>query len=234
MQFIENIIEPETLVMTWQSLDKDLRKRFVIAELKRIDEHVSLKYLTESKDFKEAVKNGFAPYPAFPNVKDTYESGVLDALMRRLPPNSRADYTKYIEGFRLQPSTPISDFALLGYTGAKLPSDGFAIIHPFNDVNEPFELLVESAGYRYYKDNVVVKDQDPVSFRLEFDSLNNEQQIEILFNDDIIGYVTRALVPSFSSWINSKWIREAKIEKINGTIEHPILYVYVIVDPCVR
>ncbi|HEX4044328.1 MAG TPA: hypothetical protein VHZ76_01510 [Gammaproteobacteria bacterium] len=75
-----------------------------------------------------------------------------------------------LEGLRLQADVQISDFALLGYSGAKLLSDGFSIIHPFAHANGPCELLLEAAGYRHIQqsDKAIIQIDDPVSFSTKF------------------------------------------------------------------
>lgn len=164
MKYIDHIIEPNKLLMTWQSSNKQQRTRFVIAELRRANEKISLQYLNSTNDFQEACNLGFESYPAFRELNKVHETGVMDALMRRLPPKTRGDYAQYLEGFRINTDVAISDFALLGYTGARLPSDGFAIINPFDNINSPFEFLVEAAGYRYYNENLSININDPVNF----------------------------------------------------------------------
>ncbi len=222
--FIEHIIEPTKLLMTWQ--DNQERTRYVVAELNRVDDKIKLQYLVDSNDFLKARSCGFEYYPAFQNINETYESGVLDSLMRRLPPKSRADYAQYLEGFRIQPNTNLSDFALLGYTGARLPSDGFAIVNPFYEINTSFEFLLEAAGYRYIS-NLKIDYDDRVSFRKEFDNNRNEEVIKIFVGDQHIGYVTRALIPYMKAWIVSGRIVDAWVEKKNGNPEQPVVYIYV-------
>src|SRR3990167_8972072 len=126
MRFIEHIIEPTKLLLAWQSSDEKHRTRYIVAELTSTRDDVELVYLPETKDFIEAQKHGFKDYPAFQDINKTHHH-VLDAFMRRLPPRKRGDFSQYLESLRLKPDTKMSDFALLGYSGAKLLSDGFSI-----------------------------------------------------------------------------------------------------------
>jgi hypothetical protein len=231
MHYINQIIEPTRLLVTWQSSDERERTRYIIAELTRDGEEVSLRYLTDSPDFKKAKTLGFDLYPAFRNENEVYENGVLDAFMRRLPPRSRGDYTQYLEGFRIRSDAEISNFALLGYTGAKLPSDGFAIINPFDNVDTAFEFLLEPAGYRYYRKDCTINLEEVADFQKEFDPERSEDVIKILIAGSRIGYVTRALLPSFETWIAQQRVQEAWIEKINGTPVQPVVYLYVKISP---
>jgi len=230
MNYINHIIEPNKLLITWQSSDKAHRTRFVVAELRKAHEKITLEYLNNTSDFRQACALGFDAYPAFRETDKIHEQGIMDALMRRLPPKTRGDYVQYLEGFRINPDTGMSDFALLGYTGARLPSDGFAIIHPFNNANTPFEFLAEAAGYRYYRNHVQINANEPVSFIIEPDAAFGDT-IKIVSNNNLIGYITRALIPNFKTWLKNEWVKEAWIEKINGSPDHPIIYIYVRVEP---
>lgn len=227
MRFIEHIIEPTKLLLAWQSADEEYRTRYIVAELNRIGNEVTLTYLVNTDDFRKAQNKGFSSYPAFQDIYITHHN-VLDAFMRRLPPRSRGDFAQYLEGLRLKPETLISDFALLGYSGAKLLSDGFSLINPFNAVSEPCELLLEVAGFRHIqKKHDEIKINDIATFTKEFNDSTQEEAIHILVNEKHIGYVNRGLLPTFSEWMDSGKIIGAWIEKINGTPGKPAVYLYV-------
>lgn len=225
MNFIEHIIEPSKLFMTWQSSDRNQRKRYTIAELNRLGEKVTLKYLTDTDDFREASKLGFEFYPAFQNVNEIYEHGVMDALMRRLPPKTRNDYNQYLAGLRIKPDTELSDFALLGYSGAKLPSDGFIIINPFENTPAAFEFLLEATGYKYLS-GITINLGERASFKEEFNTERKEKEVKIFINQQCVGYVTRALLPEFCRWLETGRVVDAWYEKKNGSPEQPVVYLY--------
>lgn len=228
MHFIEHIIEPTKLLLAWQSLDETHRTRYIVAELNLVDAGVNLVYLTHSKDFQKAQEKGFESYPAFPDINKTYPN-VLDTFMRRLPPRSRGDFSQYLEGIRLKPDSKISNFALLGYSGAKLLSDGFSIIHPFGNVKDDCELLLEIAGFRHIEknDGATIIVGTPVSFSVvDEHEVTQEPAIRIMVGDKKLGYVNRALVPTILEWIKDKRILSAWIEKINGTPGRPAAYIY--------
>ncbi len=228
MHFIEHIIEPTKLLLAWQSADEQTRGRYIIAELNKINDNISLHYLVDSPDFKSAEEKGFVSYPAFPDTGKSY-SNVLNAFMRRLTPRTRGDFPNYLEELRLQKNVTISDFGLLGYSGAKLPSDGFSVIHPFNNVQGSCELLLEVAGYRYYKNDFSASAHlgSKVSFATELNQITKAPAIQIRANEHIIGYVNKGLLPTFFKWMKDGRIIDAWIEKTNGTPERPTAYVYV-------
>lgn len=228
MQFIEHIIEPSTLLLAWQSADENHRTRYIVAEILRGQSgQITLRYLQNTPDFNKAQTRGFEAYPAFQNIDLIYDN-VLDAFMRRLPPRTRGDFSQYLEGLRLKPNAQLSDFALLGYSGAKLPTDGFSIIHPFNNVKQNCELLVEAAGFRHLKKNTDIKINigDAVNFLTEFNEATQAEAVKITVGETLIGYVNRGLLPTFLGWVKNKRIEGGWIEKTNGAPGKPTVYIY--------
>lgn len=226
MHFIEHIIEPEKLLLIWQSSEESHRSRYVVGELYRSDDTINLRYLPETTDFKEAQKQGFESYIAFPDTQQIY-SNVLDTFMRRLPPKKREDFPQYLENFRIPKEATFSLFALLGYIGAKSPSDNFSLIHPFNNIQGSCELLVEATGYRHLPIKRDIQIGDAAHFEEQTDEETCEKKIAISVNNELIGYVTHALLPTFQNWIQKKLITEAWVEKKNGQPGKPTLYLYV-------
>lgn len=228
MQYIEHIIEPTELLLVWQSLDETHRTRYKVAKLEQTETGITLTYLVDTKDFRSAQEKGFESYPAFQDITRPHYN-VLNTFMRRLPPRSRADFAQYLAGMRLKPDSVLSDFALLGYSGAKLLSDGFSLIHPFNNVDNECELLLEIVDFRHIEetDRKKVIAGTPVSFFVvDKHEITNEPAIRIMMDDKQLGYVNRALISTVLEWINDKRILNARIEKINGTPSRPAAYIY--------
>ncbi len=223
MRHIEHIIEPQKLLLAWQSSDETHRTRYIVAELNRIGEEINLTYLVNTEDFRKVQNKGFESYTAFQDINKVHHN-VLDAFMRRLPPRTRGDFSQYMDGLRLKSDIQLSDFALLGYSGAKLPSDGFSIIHPFNNVDSTCELLLEAAGFRHHDE---IQINDTASFSKEFNEAIQAEAIRIVVNGKHIGYVNRGLLPTFFEWMNDNRIIGAWVEKINGTPNKPTVYLYV-------
>jgi hypothetical protein len=131
-----------------------------------------------------------------------------------------------------KPKTELSNFALLGYSGAKLLSDGFSIIHPFNNAYRPCEALIEASGFRHiHKNHDGININDAALFEKEFHEFTQEEAVRITVNGKHIGYVNRGLLPTFLNWIDSNRIIDAWVEKINGTPGKPAVYIYVKISP---
>jgi len=229
MRFIEHIVEPDRLLVSWQGpAEHGVRMRRFVAELIRRGDDADLVYLRDSDDFKKASEQGFEEYSGFPVAKD-YQ-GVLAAFMRRLPPRKRGDFGKFLTALRIEDATEISDFALLGYSGAKLPDDGFTVVNPFENAIPPFEFLLPIQGYRYYERNLPYENLEVgqvAVFVPEPDNPHDPQAIKIEIASQHVGYVCRGLTDQFTLWQSKGYSIHANIERLNGTPDRPIIFLYV-------
>ncbi len=199
-----------------------------VAELIRNGNDANLVYLQNSKEFKDAMSLGFTNYPGFSIEQQKYEK-VLFAFLKRLPPRSRGDFGKYLEALRIR-NAEISDFGLLGYSGAKLPDDGFTVIHTFENAVPPFEFLLNVQGYRYYArqlplDNI--KQEQEAIFQAEPENKSDPKAIKVIIGGIHAGYVCRGLTESFHRWFSAGYKITATIERINGTTDRPDIYLFV-------
>jgi hypothetical protein len=232
MNLITNIIEPQRLCLAWQSPAGGDKSHYIVAELLLTNHAIELHYLTQSADFKKARENGFEGYPAFPKTDRVYKEGVIETFMLRLPPRERTDFDKYLESLRISPTARVSDFALLGYSGARLPSDGFSIVHPFDEVDVPCELLTEVAGFRYYEGmNMQLTVGMNAMLQTEPGNPYDPKAITVLINGKKIGYIGRGLLDAFHRWLDNKSEITAIVEKMNGRPDRPSIMIYVAVVP---
>lgn len=234
---IQHLIIFDKLFLIWQAPQDPSRRRYVVGELLRQGEEVSLRYLNDSKDFMEAKKHGFEGYPAFRLDKTEHRKGVLDAFMLRLPPKSRADFKEYLQNLCLPSSednqNQISDFSLLGYSGARLLSDNFSIIPNFENVTGPCEFLMDIAGFRHAS-KIPIQDIEigtKVTFAREPENVNDKNAICILLGGQKIGYVTRAHLPAFHRWLNAGYQLHAQVQRKTEQGDFPVVFLFVAVSP---
>lgn len=255
---IRHVIEFDKLLLLWQApVSKDpSRLRYIVGEIVRKipgkselqskpenleisseSEQITLHYLKDSTDFKKAQSLGFDGYAAFKIDKIDHTINVLDAFMRRLPPRSRTDFSEYLKNLRLPEnlSSSLSDFALLGYSGAKLPSDGFSIIPCFESVPKPFEFLMEVAGFRHLDQQAEIKLNEiilgtPAQFEKEPQNPIDPHAIRILMQNQKIGYVPRGYLSAFHQWMEKAYTLKGVVERKNGEITVPSLYLFVAVS----
>jgi hypothetical protein len=234
MNFIEHVLEPKRLLLVWQGPEGSSRRtRYSVAEfIRQGDDKVRFQYLVDTADFKNACGEGFVNFPAFRKVDQTYDLGVVDTFIRRLPPPTRGDYAQYLEQFRLRPDTKISEFALLAYTGAKLPSDGFSVIIPLDDAARTGELMIEVAGFRHAA-KVPLETLHPgevVQFTPEPDNAHDPNALAVLVHGQKIGYVPRQQARALRALYDAGSL-SAQIERLNGNSERPLVYLFAALRP---
>lgn len=230
MRYVTQICEPERLVVTWQSNSVEQRARLKVAEVHRsLSGEVKFSYLKDTEEFDLACTNGFAGYPAFKLNIPIHRQNILPILIRRLPPKSRSDYSEYLSKFGLTTSIEISDFGVLGYTEAKLPSDSFNFIHPFDNAISDFEFVTEIAGFRYnYLEPVI--ESDLINRRVDIipdgDNKFDQNAMQVVLHNKRIGYINKVQALAFRSWHDNSRIR-AYINSIGGPEERREVQLFV-------
>jgi hypothetical protein len=229
MNVIENIFEPSRLLLVWHHTNSDApRQRRVVGELIRSGEDAAFRYLKDTEDFKAALNEGFFEFPAFADKDgNDYQYGALDVFMRRLPPRKREDFKEYLAQYSLPTSFTGSNFALLAYTGARLASDTFELCPDLTDAKAPVDFVIEVSGVQHYvSDEIVLCENDDVFFVPELDNQFDSNAVKVMYNDNTIGYVNKALSKSFSHLMRSGVVR-GKILKSSFQKKRPRLVVLV-------
>lgn len=228
---ISHIVEPVGLALTWQLQDEqsETRTRRVVGEISRNEAgEIVFRYLKDTDDFRKAEAAGFKGYPAFEIKGGEIASGVIESFLRRLPPRKREDFSDFLALHRLPHPFNHSDIALLGYTGARLPSDGFALVPIFPANASPCEYIMEVAGFRHAPgakvENLTVGDQ--ISFAIDEGNPVDQDAIAVIHNGTQVGYVNRAMRSTFRNWLDTRNVT-ATIERLNGKPERPLVYVRV-------
>ncbi len=232
IKYIEHIVEPKRLILVWQEplTSRGSRLRRIVGELVREDnesKEILLRYFHGEEDFELAKRDGFIGFLAFPIKRKEYNLNVLDTLVRRIPPRSRSDFKDYLENLRIRPESAISDFALLGYSEARLPGDGFSIVNSYEDTTPPFEFLTEVSGFRYHEG--MAKEPPSghlVNFVKEPENKVDPNAIAVMCEDRKIGYVNRAQLSGIHSFLDNAQVN-AFIDRFNGTTDRPRVQLFV-------
>lgn len=226
-RLIEHLVEPHRLLLYWQARESKKRSRYLVGELVKQDDKVVLVYDLGSSELAEAKLLGFRGYPAFSMKQAEHSHQVLEAFTRRLPPRSRRDFGRYLELRAIPVDANISDFALLGYSGAKLPNDGFELVHPFDNPPEAFEVLIEIAGFRHESQLEITDLQagSSIQFAPEPENLVDAGAILIESAGRKLGYVPRGHLDMLHRMLKEGAILEGEVFRTNGTSERPLVYI---------
>ena len=189
---------------------------------------VVFRYFSAGDDLKAAKAAGFKGFPAFRLEDVETRHGVLESLMRRLPPRNREDFGDYLRLHGLAAPFELSDLALLAYTGARLPSDGFALVPEFPPDALPCDYVMEVAGTRHVlqDDLSSLHEGDAVSIEREPNNVVDSDALAVVHHGRRIGYVNRALKDMFHRWLQTGRMT-ATIERQNGKPNRPLVFVRV-------
>lgn len=224
-------LEPNRLKLIWQSNGTD-RNKYVVGELVRSGDQVSLSYARYTNDYARAFLSGFVGHPAFPLASAVYHQNVTEVFSRRIPPKTRGDFGAYLAKNRIKYSDTLSDFTILGYTGAYLPSDGFSFAVDWRYQEFPLIFMMEISGFRHHQGmNLAMSDllEKQVLFVPEPGNIYDPQAIKIQIGDVQIGYVPRYYCAEFANWLSFINVY-AHVERIDGALINPKVYLFVAVS----
>ena len=238
--WIERVAEPRRLFLAWQAPDHmGDRFRWAVGLLEFDGVECVLRYLrggpefvglNQGRTYDELLALDYQGYPAFNLRREVHSQGVLVALMRRLPPRTRPDFQEYKRHFRLCADLDVSDFALLGQTEAKLPSDGFSIVDPLDAETDWCDLMLEIAGFRYYVPEGPLEIGHHVEFEAEPGNQWDPNAVQVCAGGRRIGYINRLQAVTFLKWLSSRRVAGV-IERMNGNPERPRAFIFVRVRP---
>ncbi len=116
--------------------------------------------------------------------------------------------------------------ALLAYTGAKLPGDGFEIIPDLTGIAPPLEFVIEVAGFRYHDIPAsALRLGDFVNLVPEPENQTDNKAIAVEHAMGKIGYVPGPYCSSVAGWLERYGVT-ATVKRINGKPERPLIYLF--------
>jgi hypothetical protein len=246
VRWIEHPSEPKELLLAWQAPPSvPDRSRWAVGRLWPDGEDTVFDYL-QAEEFKalnlgrspdELRAAGYSGYPAFDVRKRPaggYREHVLEAFLRRLPPATRSDFPAYLAHYYIERHTPLSAFALLAVTEARLPSDGFSLIDPLDASVGWVDLVFEVVGFwRFIPGDVCIEPGDPLT--LEPDSSNpvDPQAVQVKTSGHTIGYVNRLQAGTIRTWLAQRSV-SCWIARLNGLPASPRAYAFLQVRPAER
>ena len=174
---------------------------------------------------------GFRGFPSFswgPHEEPSYVQSVTEAFLRRLPPRRRSDFAEYLAHFRVRADLLLTDSALLALSGARLPSDGFYLLDPFDPATEIGEAIIEVMGLRHREvPSDCLVPETPLSFVAEPDNAWDSNAVRINCEGRTIGYVSRIQAPTIQRWLATRLLNAWVLRKIDGAAPRALVYVKV-------
>jgi len=239
-QMIKHLGQPRRLILEWEPpIEASDRKRWSIGEVIGDGVPSSFRYFTgiefennnDGRTIDAARQAGYWGFPAFGPHKDDLakpiETGVAETLARRLAARSRSDFNDYLKHHLLQPSEMLTDMALLGATGARLPGDGFAVTDPLDNITSARDMVIELVGFRHYLDKSLALPRGAVlQLQPEPNSEHDPDAIKVIYGTETVGYINRLQAKGLGRLIQTHDV-SAYVHRFNGTPTRPRAYAFV-------
>lgn len=222
-KLIKDVVKSDFLYLMWKSPEKE---RYIVGKLYPN----KFQYIKNQK----AEELGFTGYPAF-NIEQEEHDNPIETFMRRLPPKHRTDIDKYLNLYALSidliKEKSITDFQLLGYTGAYVTGDPFNFANPFmgEDCKPPIQFILKAAAFNRYHQNFIRENLVGKSISLEKEPSNScdSNAVKLYCDSQQIGYIPHGYSETITKWINSGCQFDVTVDRINGSPESPDLYLFV-------
>ncbi|WDI30554.1 hypothetical protein PUV54_11360 [Hyphococcus flavus] len=227
MRLITKICEPSKLILAWKPVDtRKSRRHFPVGIFERQRDKILFRWLSDTEDFSLALNEGFDVLFGNDRGNSSEPQRIFDVLSKRLPRRDRPDYEKYLAQFRINPDVNISTFAMLGYTEARLASDGYSIIDTLESASKGCQYFHEVVGYHYYAKNLTGQIlHSQVEFRHEPQNKYDPNAVGIFLRNQLCGYVNRLRAPMLNQILKNYTVT-AYLESINGSKDKPVAHVF--------
>ncbi|MEZ5903596.1 MAG: hypothetical protein R3C69_00190 [Geminicoccaceae bacterium] len=155
---------------------------------------------------------GYAGYLAFSLKRLVHDEGVLRTFMRRLPPRGRRIF-QVRHQFACSPGLVLSGFALLGQTGAMLPSDGFSLVRPVGPGSQPLRCCCwrSRATAIMLEDKAAIEIGMPVELQPRAGERARSVSGEVVAGTRKLGFLEACRRRPFRRWLESR--------RVTGVIE---------------
>ena len=191
--------------------------------------------LNKGRSVDELNATGYRGYPAFgPHVQKItpFHEGVLAAFMRRLPPEKRSDFPRYLAHHFLPETARPSAFSLLAVTGARLPSDGFSLVDSLDPYSTSVDAIVEIVGARHHFQGLrKAQAGDPIQLLPEPNNVFDSHAVMVYCRGELIGYVGRHQAQTVGTWIKGPHCLQCWLARLNGTESSPRVFAFVRLRP---
>lgn len=231
--WFQNPAEPAQLVLAWQAPDGvEDRRRWQVGQVERKVDGVQFRYFqgrefeiaNAGRSVEDMRRQGFVSFPAFEySPGRIFTDKVMETFERRLPPQSRSDFARYLEYFSIPSGEAPSGLTLFALTEARLPSDGFSLIDPLDPDLVAGEVPFEIAGFRHVAKTVVPEVGQPLRLVPEPTNEHDGNAIQVFLGNERIGYVNRIQAPVVGKWLEMREF-ECVVLRFNGRLGAPRAY----------
>ena len=193
-------------------------KRHIVGVLKKnATDGVRFEYLPDGVE--TAKKEGFAPYPEFPDLTKKYSVNVVEIFGQRITKSERSDIKDFLDFWEIDPKYKDEKFYLLAHTQGLSPTDNFEFLADYNRIKS-LRFLTDLASLSILKLPAgSVEKGDTLTYRLETDNVYDKNAVKVFKGDTTIGYIKKVHSRVFHKSGAGKFKLNVKALEQNGIIK---------------
>lgn len=164
--------------------------RHIVGILKRnATQGVRFEYLKEG--VAAAKKDGFAPYPEFPELSKKYSDNVIEIFGQRIIKSERSDIKDFLDFWEIDPKYKEEKFYLLAHTQGLSPTDNFEFLADYNRI-ESLCFLTDLASLSVLKLPAgSIQTGDQLTYQLEKNNPYDKDAVKVFKGDVQVGYIKK-------------------------------------------
>jgi hypothetical protein len=193
-------------------------RRHIVGVLKKnATEGVRFEYL--KKGVETAKKEGFAPYPEFPDLNKQYSENVVEIFGQRIIKSERSDIQDFLDFWEVEHKFKDEKFYLLAHTQGLSPTDNFEFLADYNRVKS-LRFLTDLASLSVLKLPAgSIQKGDLLTYRLEKNNPYDKEAVKVFKGDKHVGYIKKIHSKVFHRKGNGLFKLTVKAIEQNGIVK---------------
>lgn len=193
-------------------------RRHIVGVLKKnATEGVRFEYLDDGVE--GAKKEGFAPYPEFPELARKYSDNVVEIFGQRIIKSERSDIKDFLDFWEIDPKYKDDKFYLLAHTQGLSPTDNFEFLADYNRI-QSLCFLTDLASLSVLKLPAgSIQKGDILTYQVEKDNAHDQYAVKVFKGDTPVGYIKKIHSRVFHKQGSGSFKLTVKAAEQNGIIK---------------
>jgi len=204
------------IYLSWRSGQGE--RRHIVGVLKKnATEGVRFEYLKEGVE--SAKKEGFAPYPEFPELTKKYSDNVVEIFGQRITKSERSDIKDFLDFWEIDPKYKDEKVYLLAHTQGLSPTDNFEFLADYNRIKS-LCFLTDLASLSVLKLPAgSIQKGDLLTYQIEKTNALDKHAVKVFKGVTPVGYIKKIHSRVFHKQGNGSFKLTVKAVEQNGIIK---------------
>ncbi len=165
-------------------------RRHIVGVLKRnVTDGARFEYTNDG--IEAAKKEGFVPYPEFPQLSKKYTDNVLEAFGQRLIKSERSDIKEFLDFWEIEYKYKDDKYYMLAHTQGLSPTDNFEFLADYNRIKS-LRFLTDLASLSVLKLPAgTLEIGDTLTYELEKNNPHDKDAVKVFKGKTPVGYIKK-------------------------------------------